>query len=163
MLTSGVETAAFGCWTDGTALATTSAVSSGCISGCIGGWIGGWTTGGSMAMGVSSSFGFITSSTFSSGRMDFLGRAEGKAKWDNLLAGRGAVLTAGLSLGFLAVTGDDFMGSDCCWAAATTTGTTERGAATGSGTTTGTTLAVWLMGITGEAAGEAGDGIRKSV
>jgi hypothetical protein len=24
-------------------------------------------------------------------------------------------------------------------------------------------LAVWLMGITGEAAGEAGDGIRKSV
>jgi hypothetical protein len=125
MLTSGVETAAFGCWTDGTALATTLAVSSGCISGWIGGWIGGWTNGGSMAMGVSSSFGFITSSTFSSGRMDFLGRGKGNAKWDNLLALRGAVLTAGLSLGFLAVTGDDFMGWDCCWAAATTTGTTE--------------------------------------
>ncbi len=77
-----------------------------------------------MAIGVSSSFGFITSSTFSSGRMDFLGRGKGKAKLDNLLAGRGAVLTAGLSLGFLAVTGDDFMGWDCCWAAATT-GTTE--------------------------------------
>ena len=114
-----------------------------------------------MAIGVSSSFGFITSSTFSSGRMDFLGRGKGKAKLDNLLAGRGAVLTAGLSLGFLAEIGDDLMGSDCC--TATTTGTTERGAATGSGTTTGTTLAVWLMGITGEAAGEAGDGIRKSV
>ncbi len=35
-------------------------------------------------------------------QMDFLGRAEGEAKWDNLLAGRGAVLKAGLSLGFLA-------------------------------------------------------------
>jgi hypothetical protein len=78
----------------------------------------------------------------------------------NLLAGRGAVLTPGLSLGFLAVTSDDLMGWDCCWAAATTTGTTERGAATGLKTTTKTNSAVWLLGITGEAADEAGDGVR---
>ncbi len=74
--------------------------------------------------------------------MDFLGRGEGEAKWDNLLAGRGAVLMAGLSLGFLAETGDDLTGSDCCCTAATTTGTTERGAATGLGTTTTGTTSV---------------------